>query len=218
MGCTAVRLSMLSDPPSNDRCQIMSSSDPIPGFSSPAAGTEAPLAMLATCHERGARQCATLKSLQPHLAARGADEEARTAAAGVLRYFDKAARDHYADEELDLFPALLESMAASDAVCLRAMIEGLIAEHRRLEHAWQLVRDELAGVAAGASAQLSATGVEALVSLYERHMAREDDELMPMATRMLGEPELARIGVAMRARRGIDGPKRPAGSPAPQRS
>lgn len=194
----------------------MSTSKPIPGFPAPSADTEAALDMLATCHERGARQCAILRRLQPALEARGADEEARTAAAGVMRYFDKAAKDHYADEEVDLFPALLESMSASDAVCLRAMVEGLIAEHRRLEHAWQLVRDELAGVAAGVSAQLSAAGVEALVSLYEQHMAREDDELMPLAARLLGEAELVRIGMAMRARRGIDGPKRPAGGAAPQ--
>ena len=196
----------------------MSTSNRSTGFASPAGGTEAALDMLATCHERGARQCAALRLLGPHLEARGADEEARTAAAGVMRYFDKAAKDHYADEEVDLFPALLESMAASDAVCLRAMVEGLIAEHRSLERAWRLVRDELAGVAAGVSAQISAAAAAALVSLYEQHMAREDDELMPMAARLLGEAELARIGLAMRARRGIDGPKRPIGNPAPERS
>lgn len=194
----------------------MSTSKPIPGFPAASAGTEAALDMLATCHERGARQCNTLRRLPPRLEAEGADEEARTAAAGVMRYFDKAAKDHYADEEVDLFPALLESMSSSDAVCLRAMIEGLIAEHRRLERAWQLVRDEVAGVAAGVSAQLSAAGVEALTSLYEQHMAREDDELMPLAARLLGEAELVRIGIAMRARRGIDGPKRPAGGAVPQ--
>ena len=186
----------------------MSTSKPIPGFSSPAAGTEAPLEMLATCHERGARQCATLRRLQPHLVEKGADEEARTAATAVMRYFDKAAKDHYADEEEDLFPAMLESMAASDAVCLRAMIEGLIADHRLLESAWRDVRAVLLRVAAGEAVPLSAASVEALVGGYEQHMAREDGELMPMAARLLGEAELARIGLAMRTRRGIDGPKR----------
>lgn len=186
----------------------MSTSKPIPGFSSPATGTEAPLEMLATCHERGARQCATLRRLQPHLEAKGADEEARTAATGVMRYFDKAAKDHYADEEEDLFPAMLESMAASDAVCLREMIEGLIADHRILERAWREVRAVLEQVAAGAAVPLSAASVETLVGRYEQHMAREDAELMPMAARLLGDAELARIGLAMRERRGIDGPKR----------
>jgi hypothetical protein len=71
------------------------------------------------------------------------------------------------------------------------------------------VRDELAGVATGASVQLSAARVEALVGQYEQHMTREDEELMPLAARLLDEPELVRIGLAMGARRGVDGPKRP---------
>ena len=187
----------------------MSTASPTPDSSAPLRGIEAPLKTLANCHERGARQCVALRGLVPHLAARGADEDAREAAAGVLRYFDKAAQDHYADEEVDLFPALLEAMAAADAQCLRATIEGLIAEHRILESAWARVRDELAGVAAGASAQLSAAGVEVLAGHYEEHMAREDEELMPLAARLLGESELARIGLAMGARRGVDGPRRP---------
>lgn len=186
----------------------MSNAIPIPGFSTPAAGADAPLEMLATCHERGGRQCATLRRLPPHLAAKGADEEARTAATNVMRYFDKSAKDHYADEEDDLFPALLESMAGSDAVCLREMIAGLTADHRTLEEAWRRVRAVLVRVAAGEAVPLAVETVEALAGHYERHMAREDGELMPMAARLLGEAELARIGRAMRARRGIDGPKR----------
>lgn len=186
----------------------MSNAIPIPGFSTPGAGTEAPLDMLATCHERGGRQCATLRRLVPHLAAKGADEEARTAAANVMRYFDKSARDHYADEEQDLFPAMLESMAGSDAVCLREMISGLTADHRTLEHAWGRVREVLERVAAGETTLLPAETVEALVGRYERHMALENGELMPMAARLLGETELARVGLAMRERRGIDGPKK----------
>jgi len=35
----------------------------------------------------------------PHLLARGADQEALTAAIGLLRYFDTSAVHHHADEE-----------------------------------------------------------------------------------------------------------------------
>jgi len=179
---------------------------PIPGFSSPAASTEAPLEMLAACHGRIERQCATMRRLVPHLAAHGANEEARTAAANVLRYFDSAAKHHHEDEEQDLFPALLESMAGSDPVCLRDLTDALLAEHRALDAAWQRVRAQLAQVAAGASAQLSSDDVEALVGQYERHIEREETELLPMAARLLGEDELARIGRSMRERRGIGEP------------
>src|SRR5262245_7979997 len=67
---------------------------------------EAPLEMLAACHRRIERQCETLSRLVPHLAAHGADGEARAAAAAVMRYFDTSGMQHHEDEERDLFPAL----------------------------------------------------------------------------------------------------------------
>jgi len=176
---------------------------PIPGISTPPASAEAPLEMLSACHARIERQCATLRRLVPHLAAHGADEEARTAAANVIRYFDSSAQHHHDDEEEDLFPALLESMAGSDAVCLRDLTEALTAEHRALDAAWQRVRASLAQIAAGTSAHLGSDDVEALVARYEQHIAREEQELLPMAARLLADEDLARIGKAMRERRGI---------------
>ena len=94
---------------------------------SPGASTEAPLEMLAACHGRVHKQCETLGRLAAHLPTHGSDTAAQQAATAVMRYFDTAARDHHADEEEDLFPALLEAMAGSDAVCLRALTDGLVA-------------------------------------------------------------------------------------------
>jgi len=174
-----------------------------PGFSAPAAGTEAPLEMLSACHGRVQHQCATLRRLVAHLAVHGADLTARTAARNVMRYFDTSAQHHHADEEEDLFPALIESMAGSDAVCLREMIEGLKEDHRAMEAIWSRLRGVLARVAAGESVQLAAEDVDALVSRYDRHIEREESELLPMAARLLSDDDLARIGRAMRERRGI---------------
>jgi len=176
----------------------------IPGISAPTGGTEAPLEMLAACHGRIETQCATLRRLVPHLLAHGVDDEARRAATRVMRYFDTAAIDHHADEEDDLFPALIESMAGSDAVCLREMIDGLKAEHRGLEACWRHLRGNLESIAAGEYVQLLADDVEALAVRYERHIEREEKERLPMAVRLLSNDELARVGRAMGARRGID--------------
>lgn len=174
-----------------------------PGPSAPAAGFEVPLEMLAACHGRIEQQCATLARLADHLAAQGADQAARDAAAHVMRYFDTAARDHHADEELDLFPALIDAMAGSDAVCLRAMTAALTREHRELEQRWQSIRGVLTQVAAGLPAALTADAVTAFISLYQRHIAQEEAELLPMAERLLSDAELDRIGRAMRERRGV---------------
>ena len=174
-----------------------------PGFSTPGAGTEAPLEMLSACHDRMARQCATLRRLVPHLALHGADQEARTAATNVMRYFDTSAINHHRDEEVDLFPALIESMAGSDAVCLHELTEGLTMDHRALEAHWQRLRLILAQIAEGQSVLLESIDVEAFVGLYERHIEIEDTELLPMAARLLSDDALASIGRAMRERRGI---------------
>ncbi|MBM3387317.1 MAG: hemerythrin domain-containing protein, partial [Betaproteobacteria bacterium] len=109
----------------------MNTSLSFPGFSSPAAGPEAPLHMLAACHTRVEKQCHTLERLQAHLPEHGSDAQAQEAAGAVLRYFDSAARHHHEDEEQDLFPALLEAMAGSDAVCIRELTSALLAEHRQ---------------------------------------------------------------------------------------
>ena len=176
----------------------------LPGHPVPGAGFEVPLEMLSACHLRIAHQCSTLRRLVPHLVAHGADEQAGAAAASVIRYFETAARDHHADEEEDLFPALIESMAGSDPVCLRELTRGLAAEHRELEARWRPLRSVLDRVAANEDASLVASDVEAFVQLYERHIEREEIELLPMAARLLSDEELDRIGRAMRERRGIE--------------
>ncbi len=175
----------------------------IPGHSAPAVGFEAPLEMLAACHGRVLHQCATLQRLPPHLARHGADADARTAAAAVLRYFDTAAQDHHADEETDLFPALITSMAGSDAVCIRELVASLTADHRALEWHWQRLRVALQQIAAGAAAPLLPADVDPFIALYAQHIAREDRELLPMAARLLGDAALDSVGKAMRMRRGI---------------
>ena len=102
----------------------------LPGHSAPAVGFEVPLEMLAACHLRVQDQCSTLLRLVPHIAACGSDRPAQEAATAVMRYFDTSARHHHDDEERDLFPALIESMAGSDAICLRELTAAVTAEHR----------------------------------------------------------------------------------------
>lgn len=162
--------------------------------------------MLSACHGRIERQCATLQRLVPHLASHG-EEDARTAAADVMRYFDTAAKHHHEDEEKDLFPALIESMAGSDPVCLREMTQAFVAEHRELEARWRRLRAKLEQIVAGHGVLLGSEDVQALVGLYARHMEREEQEPLPMAARLLSDEELERIGRSMRERRGIELPE-----------
>jgi len=178
----------------------------LPGHHAPAAGFEVPLEMLAACHGRVQAQCATLQRLLPHVAAHGADRAAQEAAAAVMRYFDTAAVHHHADEETDLFPALIESMAGSDAVCIRDLTRTLAAEHRLLEAHWQRLRAALQQVAAGEASTLAPALVQDFNALYAGHIAREEAELLPLAERLLDDATLDRVGLAMRRRRGVADP------------
>jgi hemerythrin-like domain-containing protein len=175
----------------------------LPGHSAPAVGFEVPLEMLAACHGRVQHQCETLMRLLAHLQTQGADRAAQEAALAVMRYFDTAARHHHEDEEQDLFPALLESMAGSDAVCLRELTTSLCSDHRRLEQRWAALRQHLQQIAAGTASTLADADVAGFVQLYAQHIAREEGELLPMAARLLDSAELDRIGLAMRSRRGV---------------
>ena len=175
----------------------------VPGFSAPAASFEAPLEMLSACHGRVERQCQTLQRLVPHLAANGPDRAAREAAQSVMRYFDNSAPHHHADEENDLFPALLGSAPEAERAPLRNLIDALCAQHRELEQAWAQLRRKLEGVRLGTMPGLDADEVQRMVELYRSHIAREEETLLPAAARLLGTAQLDGVGRAMRARRGI---------------
>lgn len=173
-----------------------------PGGPAAAPTPDDPLGLLSACHGRIARQCETLRRLAAHLPAHGSDAAAQTAAAAVARYFETAARHHHEDEEEDLFPALIESMAGSDAVCLRALVDGLIADHLRLAALWAPLRRILQAIAEGHAVELPMAQVEAFATAYAAHIRREEDELLPLAARLVSDDALAMVSRAMKARRG----------------
>lgn len=73
----------------------------------------------------------------------------------------------------------------------------------------------LVQVAAGQTVLLAPDDVSGFAQRYQRHIAREESELLPMARRLLSDAELDRVGLAMRMRRtGSRVPANPsAGSP-----
>lgn len=160
-----------------------------------------PIEMLLACHGRVQSHCRTLQRLATHLPQHGADAQARQAASNVLRYFDTAARHHHEDEEEDLLPALDRLAAGEDASHLRALVERILGEHQRMFAQWAALREPLLKLAAGESAELDAAQVARFDALYAGHIRLEEEELLPLARRLLPAEEVARIGRAMAARR-----------------
>jgi hemerythrin-like domain-containing protein len=170
-------------------------------FSDAAApGFDDPLGMLSACHRRIERQLETLERLQRHLPEHGCDADARAAARAILRYFDTAAPNHHADEEASVFPRL---KAALPAVA-DALIATIEREHAVLAANWRHLRPLLAGIAAGACANLAPKQVAVVRGAYDQHIALEESELIPLAARTFDAETLAAIGREMAARRGVD--------------
>jgi hemerythrin-like domain-containing protein len=173
-------------------------------FPDPPAGFDDPLEMLFGCHRRIEKQLETLKRLRVHLQAKGIDAEASTAAEAVLRYFRKAATDHHADEEVDVFPMLERRIDdAIEAARFRDLRERLEADHRRVEDAWTKIRKPLEGIADGLMRTIAESDLLALTALYSAHIHAEETELRVLFDRWLGPREREALGHAMAARRGV---------------
>jgi hemerythrin-like domain-containing protein len=167
----------------------------------PMSGQFQPLDLVYSCHRRVLRSCATLKRLVFYMADCGFSRDAQVVSHGVLRLFDNDVTQLYADEEEDLFPALIESMAGSDAVCLHDLTGHSTRQHRALASQWDALRAPLEEIAAGRNVLLPARKVETFSRQWYDHIELEESELLPMALRLLSDDELARVHRGMQQRR-----------------
>ena len=172
------------------------------------AGFDKPLAALSSCHRRIEKQMATLARLQKHVANCGFDHEARTAAAGILRYFIEAVPYHHADEEADLFPKVLRAAEASaDRACAFELVAHLLVDHRNMEEVWEKLRKALLALESGEKTELDSQLCEDFARIHSSHIEREDRQLFPLAGRLLGKADLVSLGNAMAQRRGLPPPE-----------
>lgn len=165
---------------------------------------EVAVEMLYACHDRVERQCETLARLAQHLLTHGSDQAAQQASRSILRYFDQAAPNHHADEERDVFPALLSAAAVHGISDLPSLVEQLLADHRKLEQIWTGLSAELKEIAGGQPVQLHADQLDRFLKCYQAHIELENKVLFPKINELLSDQQIASIGRAMRHRRGID--------------
>jgi pyridoxamine 5'-phosphate oxidase len=162
-----------------------------------------PVAVLKHCHGRIRKQLATLEKLLAHLPEHGADEQARQAAASVLKYFDKAAHLHHEDEEQDLIPMLRAVAQGEDAATLQALAPVILQDHKDMDAMWQDLHEQLSLIADGSAATLSSGTVQRFSQRYLSHMEREESTMAPMALRLFSPQQMAQLGQAMQRRRGL---------------
>jgi hemerythrin-like domain-containing protein len=114
------------------------------------------------------------------------------------RYFSQSAPLHHRDEEEDLFPRInRQSLKVAE------LVHDLKKEHETLDALWNSLAPDLKKLpAAGFSDAFKQSAME-FSTLCREHIARENRELLPLASNSLSQQALAEIGESMAARRGV---------------
>jgi len=171
---------------------------------SPAPGFDQPLQLLSACHGRMIGMTDTLAKLPQYIAQHGVNDDVVLASTRVLKYFDTAGQHHHEDEEQDVFPLLRAAAAAQGNLEIPALLDELLAQHIGMNAAWQTLRPHLCLLAEKQSVPESAyLAMQGFIDAYLRHIPLEEEKLLPYAATALDTNQLATIGKAMAARRGV---------------
>lgn len=149
----------------------------------PEEPSDAPLLNFSNCH---AGIISHLKTFAELPALLGPAEKARKIAEETLGFFREAVFEHHAEEEQDLFPAVIASaVRGEERDRVQVMVDQLTAEHRTVEAAWTKLEPELKKVAKGHASELNVAGVEHLVHHYLAHASFEEEQFLPLAHTIL---------------------------------
>jgi hemerythrin-like domain-containing protein len=128
---------------------------------------------------------------------------ARQIAADTVMFFRDAVYEHHAEEERELFPAVLGSAAMGvERDKVQAIVDELTAEHRHVEAAWSKLEPKLKAVAKGHDAEIDGAEITALVETYRAHARYEEEVFLPLSQAILGRNSnhMAALGISMHMR------------------
>ena len=129
--------------------------------------------------------------------------QARRIAESTLSFFREAVYEHHAEEEKELFPAVLASAnAGAERERVLAIIDKLTREHRQIEARWAKVEPELKAIAKGRDTSVDSAAINAIVESYKAHARFEEQEFLPLSQEILGRNHnhLAALGMSLHMR------------------
>lgn len=165
-----------------------------------SAPADEPLNTFSQCHTGIVAQLQALAGLP---ALMDAAARARRVAEDSLRVFRHAVFEHHAEEESELFPAVMRSAQPGDErERVRAMIDRLTAEHRTMEALWRRIEPAVNAGARGKPADLDAGALDELVRSYTAHARFEEESFLPLAETILGRNgnHMAALGLSLHMR------------------
>jgi hemerythrin-like domain-containing protein len=167
---------------------------------STADDKDAPIANFSQCHVGIIGHLDALGEL-PALMAPA--QRARKLAADMLQFFDAVILEHHAQEERELFPAVLQSAArGQEQDHVRTMVERLTTEHRQIEAWWARIKPQLKQISKGHDTDLDTVAVQQMVSEYHAHAAFEEAQFLPLSQEILGRNQnhMAALGMSLHMR------------------
>ena len=171
----------------------------------PAPIAEQPIDEFSNCHGGILGKLDALDRL-PALLAPAA--EARHIAGESVDFFTSVVYEHHAEEERELFPAVLASATKGpERDQVQRMVDQLTREHRDIEAAWERLKPHLKAIAKGHETHFDTASLTALVAHYKNHAAFEEREFLPLSKTILGRNgnHLAALGVSLHMRRALPG-------------
>jgi hemerythrin-like domain-containing protein len=165
----------------------------------PAEGEASPLNEFSQCHTGILTQLDKLADFAEQVAAA---ERCRQTATALLALFSRGVLEHHAEEESELFPAVLRSALPAEAEAVREQAERLTREHRVIESLWKRIEGAVGAVAKGKHAQIDDDVVRELVRLYRTHATFEEEEFLPLSAGILGRNgnHMAALGLSLHMR------------------
>jgi len=164
------------------------------------ARDDAPIASFSQCHVGILSHLTAFGSL-PTLLVPAA--RARKIAEETLGFFQDVVLEHHAEEERELFPAVLASAAQGDELeWIKSMVDHLTRQHRQVESTWAKLKPQVKKIAKGETTDLDSSAVEALVRDYGAHAAFEEAEFLPLCQTILGRNSnhMAALGLSLHMR------------------
>jgi hemerythrin-like domain-containing protein len=145
---------------------------------------DAPIAGFSHCHVDIVNHLEMLGGLPALLAPA---RRAREIATNMLVFFDTVIVQHHAEEEQELFSAVLRSaMKGREQARVEEAIERLTTQHRQIEAWWSRIKPQLKQISKGHDADLDPAAVAQLIRGYRAHAAAEEAEFLPLAQTILG--------------------------------
>jgi hemerythrin-like domain-containing protein len=169
----------------------------------PAAPDSAPIQGFAQCHVGIVSHLQELARLPALLEPA---RQARQVADETLKFFRDVVYEHHAEEERELFPAVLASAHKGDERDkVQVIVDRLTHEHRQIEAAWSALERPLKAVARGGDAELDAAAVAALVNDYLGHARYEEGVFLPLSQEILGRNSnrMAALGMSLHLRHAV---------------